>query len=128
MSTTADEIATQPELWRRARRLLQEVADLLPAPGQDVFIVGCGTSLYMAQAAASLRETAGHGRTDAFAAAEMPHARRYDVIVAISRSGMTSEVANVLSRGHAALCPDHRGPRWSGSGGRGRRHRAAFRR
>ncbi|REF99729.1 fructoselysine-6-P-deglycase FrlB-like protein [Asanoa ferruginea] len=102
MSTTADEIATQPELWRRAQRVLHEVADLLPAPGQDVCIVGCGTSLYMAQAAASLRESAGHGRTDAFAASEMPHGRRYDVIVAISRSGTTSEVTNVLSRGHGA--------------------------
>jgi fructoselysine-6-P-deglycase FrlB-like protein len=102
MSTTSDEIATQPDLWRRAAQLAHDVADLLPARGQDVCIVGCGTSLYMAQAAASLRESAGHGRTDAFAASEMPDGRRYDVVVAISRSGTTSEIANVLSRRPAA--------------------------
>ncbi|MEV1286130.1 SIS domain-containing protein [Micromonospora sp. NPDC049679] len=102
MSRTADEIATQPDLWRRAAQLAHDVADLLPDHGQDVCIVGCGTSLYMAQAAASLRESAGQGRTDAFAASEMPEGRRYDVLVAISRSGTTSEVQSLLRRPPAA--------------------------
>lgn len=102
MSMTADEIATQPALWQRAAALATEVADVLPTAGQDVCIIGCGTSLYMAQAAAALREGAGGGRTDAFPASEIPTGRRYDVLVAISRSGTTSEVAHVLRRPPAA--------------------------
>ena len=80
MSITADEIASQPGLWRRAADL---APDALPAPGLDVCAIGCGTSLYMAQAWAALREARGHGRTDAFPASELPAGRAYDVIVAL---------------------------------------------
>ena len=96
MSFTADEIASQPALWQRAIELLPEVRSVLPPAGADVGIVGCGTSLYMARAAAHLREGRGLGRTDAFAASETPLGRHYDVLVAISRSGTTSEVASLL--------------------------------
>ncbi len=102
MSITWGEIAGQPAAWRRSAALASEVRDLLPAPGLSVCAVGCGTSLYMAQAWAALRESAGHGRTDAFAASELPTGRRYDVLVAISRSGTTSEVIHALRRGLAA--------------------------
>jgi fructoselysine-6-P-deglycase FrlB-like protein len=102
MSITADEISTQPRLWRRAAALAPTVAEVLPAPGDEVCIIGCGTSLYMAQAAAVLRERAGHGRTDAFPASEVPQGRHYDVVVAISRSGATSEIVHVLRRPPAA--------------------------
>ncbi|MFD0535501.1 hypothetical protein ACFQY7_18870 [Actinomadura luteofluorescens] len=61
-------------------------------------VVGCGTSLYMAQAYAALREGAGHGETDAFAASEMPPGRRYDRVLALTRSGTTTEVLAVLDR------------------------------
>jgi fructoselysine-6-P-deglycase FrlB-like protein len=102
MSITWGEIASQPAAWRRAAALAGEVSDLLPAPGQSVCAVGCGTSLYMAQAWAALRESAGHGRTDAFAASELPRRSGYDVLVAISRSGTTSEVIHALRRDIAA--------------------------
>src|SRR3954466_10412679 len=98
---TAAEIASQPELWPRAAQLATDAADVLPAHGARTCVVGCGTSLYMAQAWAALRERAGHGRTDAFAASELPGARHYDTLVAISRSGTTSEVLHVLARGRA---------------------------
>jgi fructoselysine-6-P-deglycase FrlB-like protein len=98
MSITADEIATQPALWRRAATLAGELEGVLPEPGTRTCIVGCGTSLYMARAAAALRERAGAGETDAFAASELPEGRRYDVLVAISRSGTTTEVARALER------------------------------
>jgi fructoselysine-6-P-deglycase FrlB-like protein len=98
MSITWGEIASQPAAWRRAAALATEVRDLLPAPGLSVCAVGCGTSLYMAQAWAALRESAGHGRTDAFAASELPARSGYDVLVAISRSGTTSEVLHALGR------------------------------
>src|SRR5262245_23386553 len=102
MSITWGEIASQPETWRRAAALASEVGHLLPAHGLSVCAVGCGTSLYMAQAWAALRERAGHGRTDAFAASELPRRSGYDVLVAISRSGTTSEVLHALRQDLAA--------------------------
>lgn len=60
-------------------------------------MVGCGTSFYIAQAYAALRESLGLGETDAFPASEAPRARTYDVVVAISRSGTTTEVARFLA-------------------------------
>jgi fructoselysine-6-P-deglycase FrlB-like protein len=96
MSITADEIGSQPDVWAAAAALASTHADLLPAPGERVCVIGCGTSLFVAQAYAALRERAGLGETDAFAASELPTARRYDVLVAISRSGTTSEVAHAL--------------------------------
>ena len=65
-------------------------------------MIGCGTSLYMGQAWAALREARGHGRTDAFAASELPAGRAYDVVVALSRSGTTTEVAHALARAGGA--------------------------
>lgn len=50
----------------------------------------------MAQAYAVLREQAGLGDTDAFAASEFPFGRRYDRVVALSRSGTTTEILELL--------------------------------
>jgi fructoselysine-6-P-deglycase FrlB-like protein len=61
-------------------------------------VVGCGTSWFMAEAYAVLREQAGHGETDAFAASLFPHGRGYDRLVAISRSGTTTEVIDLIER------------------------------
>ncbi|MPV38598.1 SIS domain-containing protein [Georgenia subflava] len=91
---TTREIASQPEVWRRALDL--EVAGL-PAPGERVAVVGCGTSWFMAQSYAVLRERAGHGLTDAFTATEFPAGRDYDRIVTISRSGTTTEIIDLLA-------------------------------
>ena len=96
------EIDTQPEMWARAAGVAHASAGLLPKSGQRIAVVGCGTSWFVAQAYAALREEAGHGVTDAFAASEFPAGRRYDLIVAITRSGTTTEVLDLL----AALPPD----------------------
>ncbi len=90
MTHVAAEIASQPESWRRA--VAHPQLAKLPQPGQRVAVVGCGTSWFMAMAYASLREAAGHGETDAFAASEFPRNRSYDRVVAITRSGTTTEV------------------------------------
>ena len=92
------ELASQPEMWSRAVHLLPEVADDLPRPGQRVAVVGCGTSWFIAQSYAVSREAAGQGLTDAFAASEFPRTRigGYDLVVAISRSGTTTEVLDLL--------------------------------
>ncbi|MFC7382611.1 SIS domain-containing protein [Sphaerisporangium rhizosphaerae] len=67
---TEMEIASQPACWRRGAEMAATAA--LPRPGERVAVVGCGTSWFIAQAYAVLRERAGHGETDAFAASEAP--------------------------------------------------------
>ncbi|MGW7381269.1 SIS domain-containing protein [Streptomyces sp. NPDC054794] len=98
MSHVEDELNSQPECWTRAARQAERSAAALPTPGERVAVVGCGTSYFMAQTAAALRESAGRGETDAFAASEFPHGRRYDRVVALTRSGTTTEVLDLLGR------------------------------
>lgn len=97
---TTAEIASQPGCWRRAVALAAEpeTAAALPRRGERVAVVGCGTSFFMAQAYARLREDADHGETDAFAASEFPFGRNYDRVVALTRSGTTTEVIDVVRR------------------------------
>ncbi|MCZ4102983.1 SIS domain-containing protein [Streptomyces sp. So13.3] len=104
-SRTSVEIATQPACWRQAARSLPAHAAALPRRGERVAVVGCGTSWFMAQSYAELRESGGHGETDAFAASEFPAGRRYDRILAITRSGTTTEVLDLLGRARAAGVP-----------------------
>lgn len=82
----------------RAAREAEVHRAALPAAGERVAIVGCGTSFFMAQAAAVLREESGQGETDAFAASEFPAGRSYDRVVALTRSGTTTEVLELLGR------------------------------
>ncbi|EST36836.1 hypothetical protein N566_16105, partial [Streptomycetaceae bacterium MP113-05] len=91
------ETASQPACWARAAALASARPDALPADGERVAVVGCGTSLFMAQAYAALREGAGKGETDAFAASEFPSGRRYDRVLALTRSGTTTEVLELLA-------------------------------
>ncbi|WP_156724788.1 SIS domain-containing protein [Streptomyces apocyni] len=95
---TSAEIVSQPALWRQAAQSLPRHTAALPRRGERVAAVGCGTSWFMAQSYAALREGGGHGETDAFAASEFPHGRRYDRILAITRSGTTTEVLDLLHR------------------------------
>ncbi|MFF9038672.1 SIS domain-containing protein [Streptomyces sp. NPDC014892] len=96
MTHVEDELNSQPECWARVAAALPEHAGVLPTPGERVALVGCGTSYFMAQAAAGLRERAGQGETDAFAASEFPYGRAYDRVVALTRSGTTTEVLDLL--------------------------------
>ncbi|MCH0562363.1 MULTISPECIES: SIS domain-containing protein [unclassified Streptomyces] len=98
MSHVEDELNSQPECWTRAAEQAADHRRVLPAAGERVAVVGCGTSFFMAQAVAGLREGAGLGETDAFAASEFPHGRRYDRVVALTRSGTTTEVLELLAR------------------------------
>jgi fructoselysine-6-P-deglycase FrlB-like protein len=91
------EIEAQPASWRRAIDLLPSVAAALPQAGERVAVIGCGTSWFMAEAYAALREGAGLGETDCFTASELPTGRGYDRLVAISRSGTTTEVLDSLA-------------------------------
>lgn len=94
----ATEIASQPGCWRDAAALASANSGRLPVPGARVAIVGCGTSWFVGQAYAVLRESAGLGETDAFAASEFPVGRAYDHVLALSRSGTTTEVHALLAK------------------------------
>ncbi|MDQ6874566.1 MAG: sugar isomerase [Actinomycetota bacterium] len=97
---TRAEIASQPDCWAQAAARADELPAGLPRAGDAALVIGCGTSLYVAQAYAGLREAAGQGRTDARPASEVDRqvlSAGYDTVLAISRSGTTTEVRSVLS-------------------------------
>jgi fructoselysine-6-P-deglycase FrlB-like protein len=96
-SHAADEIASQPSAWHHALDLAPSLMDVLPRPGERVAVIGCGTSWFMAESYAVLREQSGQGETDAFAASELPTGRAYDRLLAITRSGTTTEVLDALA-------------------------------
>lgn len=93
MTDVEDEPNSQPACWTRAAAEAARHAAALPAGGGErVAIIGCGTSYFMAQSAVALRQDAGQGETDAFAASAFPRGRTYDRVVALTRSGITTEV------------------------------------
>ena len=96
-TTTEREIRSQPETWARAVSLAAQGAPVLGRPGERVLVLGCGTSAFVAESLAVLRERAGHGETDAAYASEWTPGRTYDRVLVISRSGTTSEVLEALA-------------------------------
>jgi glucosamine--fructose-6-phosphate aminotransferase (isomerizing) len=95
---TSEEIASQPERWAKAMAQALGSPAGLPKVGERVLVLGCGTSYYVAKAYAWLREQSGQGVTDAVIASEMPtKLRSYDLVIAISRSGTTTEVVQALA-------------------------------
>ncbi|ANY07991.1 SIS domain-containing protein [Pseudonocardia sp. HH130630-07] len=97
MSATEREIHQQPDAWLRTPEVVASAAGVLPRDGERIAVLGCGTSWFVAQAYAGLRESAGRGWTDAVTATELPD-RGYDRVVAITRSGTTTEVLDQLRR------------------------------
>ncbi|TVU60653.1 SIS domain-containing protein [Paenarthrobacter nitroguajacolicus] len=96
-----EELVSQPDVWQRAVEQAR-TERLLPADGKRIAVIGCGTSWFMAQSYAAARESAGKGVTDAFAASEAflnsnSADRQYDAVVAITRSGTTTEVLEILA-------------------------------
>lgn len=91
------ELFSQPDTWAEAAGM-RDAQALLPAAGARIAVVGCGTSWFMAQSYAALRESTGQGETDAFAASESFIDRGYDAVVALTRSGTTTEVLELVER------------------------------
>lgn len=110
------ELSSQPDIWERtAVQATGEAPGILPQHGQKIAVIGCGTSWFMSQSYAALREGSGKGTTDAFAASEANLLRDYDAVLVISRSGTTTEIVDTLRqlRGKiatAALLGDERSP------------------
>jgi fructoselysine-6-P-deglycase FrlB-like protein len=96
MTHYSEELATQPAVWLEAIERGAEFAARLPADGARVAVLGCGTSWFMAQALATAREAAGKGQTEAFAASEVPPGRTWDLVIALSRSGTTTELIRAV--------------------------------
>ena len=94
MSATTLEIQSQPALWRQVAG--GPVPVELTAHGQRMLVIGCGTSAFVAMAYAALREKAGFGETDWAYGSEVPLARRYDTVLALTRSGTTTEIVEAL--------------------------------
>src|SRR5580692_11758979 len=122
---TLNEILSQPQCWTACLSGLPGSADLraaaqLARPGAEWIFVGCGTSYYLAQAAASsfnylkLPARAVPASDLVMYPALTLHAGRDYIAVVISRSGRTSEAiraAQMLEKDHnlrtiAITCAD----------------------
>ena len=90
-----EEISSQPECWQRAATLAPDLRSSLTSPGDRIAFVGCGTSWFVAQVLAHWREAHGYGESDAYTASEVPR-RSWDRVVALTRSGTTTEVVELL--------------------------------
>jgi glutamine---fructose-6-phosphate transaminase (isomerizing) len=94
-TATEREIASQPDVWRRMVERAPTDGPRLLGAGRAL-VMGCGTSAFVANALATLREGNGAGETDWSYASEVARGRRYDHVLAISRSGTTTEVLDGL--------------------------------
>jgi glutamine---fructose-6-phosphate transaminase (isomerizing) len=98
MNITSLEIESQPDTWTRALDLRDDAVRILTRPGERVLVIGCGTSAFVAESFAALREAAGFGETDAAYASEPRAWRPYDAVIGITRSGTTTEVIDALGQ------------------------------
>lgn len=97
---TEQELTSQPEVWGEAIALPPEQFGLLPGPGEKVIVIGCGTSYYVGDAYAYLRNDAGIGRTRSAIPTELTWIDDDEHIVVISRSGTTADVIEIVERYH----------------------------
>jgi glucosamine--fructose-6-phosphate aminotransferase (isomerizing) len=93
---TEQELRSQPELWRRAAAAVS-TTEILPPKGTRTLVIGCGTSAFVAQSMAWLRGTE-HGATEWAYASELWPERTYDHVIAVTRSGTTTEIAHALTQ------------------------------
>jgi fructoselysine-6-P-deglycase FrlB-like protein len=97
-SQTLVEVESQPEVWMRVLAGSADSSARLPQRGQPVLLVGCGTSYYIGESYQRLRNSAGHGRTRAAIASEIPYLDPAETVVVLSRSGTTTDVLRVVER------------------------------
>jgi fructoselysine-6-P-deglycase FrlB-like protein len=95
---TEKELTSQPEIWTQAIALSPAQLALLPQTGEKVLVIGCGTSYYVGDAYAYLRNDGGLGRTRAAIPTELTWVDDDEHIVVISRSGTTADVIDVVER------------------------------
>jgi fructoselysine-6-P-deglycase FrlB-like protein len=91
-TATAREIESQPDVWRQALALPQDEIAGLPARGESVLGVGCGTSYYILDAYARRRQQLCGDVTRAAVASELDDLATYDRVLYLSRSGTTADL------------------------------------
>ena len=74
----------------------EPVPEFLTDRGRRMLVIGCGTSAFMAMSYAVLRERAGYGETDWAYGSEVPAGRRYETLLALTRSGTTTEIVDAV--------------------------------
>ncbi|WP_326820916.1 SIS domain-containing protein [Streptosporangium sp. NBC_01639] len=92
---TQAEVDSQPEVWQRVVDAAQSLSAILPRSGANVLGAGCGTSYYILDSYAHLRQRLGQGRTRAVIATELDDTDPYDVAILLSRSGTTSDLVRL---------------------------------
>jgi len=118
-STVRHEIASQPEVWAATWRRLQDSRDtlsklLFSECWDAVYFAGCGSTHYLSLAAANLHQQLTGQRTRGVPSSEValfPAGAYPDVmgqrilLVAISRSGETTETLRAVARHHERQMP-----------------------
>jgi glucosamine--fructose-6-phosphate aminotransferase (isomerizing) len=112
------EIESQPEVWMATWRELQEDRERLSALlfsqcWDGVLFVGCGSTYYLSLAAASLHQQLSGQRAQAspssevalFPAGVYPDVRQMVLMVAVSRSGETTETLQAAEEHHRREMP-----------------------
>ncbi|MGI8912823.1 MAG: SIS domain-containing protein [Chloroflexota bacterium] len=104
---TLQEILSQPAVWRSVATVLPDWRRIPPAfdpPPAAILFTGCGSSYYAAQAAAAVFQRVTHIPSSAVPASELllypeltPGTGRPPLLIAISRSGTTSETVAATS-------------------------------
>jgi len=92
---TLSEVATQPDMWRRAAATSEAELALLPQPGEPAVLLGCGTSYYVGEAYARRRVAAGLGPTRAAIPSEVDGIAPGETVVLLSRSGRTGDLVSL---------------------------------
>lgn len=92
---TLTELASQPDSWRRAAATSAAELALLPAAGEPVLVLGCGTSYYVGEAYARRRVAAGLGPSRAAIPSELDGVADDEVVILLSRSGKTGDLVAV---------------------------------
>src|SRR4051794_10732769 len=101
-SITRAELATQPEMWRRAAATSAEDLSRLPSAGDPVLVLGCGTSYYVGEAYARRRRALGLGPSRAEIPSQLDVVGDEDVVLLLSRSGTTGDLVSIGRELHEA--------------------------
>ena len=103
---TFEEIMSQPEAWRETLNYLganaEEIAEIAPETFAEVIFTGCGSTYYLALAAAALFQELTGVRARALPASEIwlypasAYLEQKTLLIAVSRSGTTTETVRAV--------------------------------
>ena len=112
MTFVEAEIASQPDCWRRAVEWPGSVR-ALGDPASESPSSAAAPRGSSARWPASCASPPALGESDAFTASEVPRRRRYDRIIALTRSGTTTEVLELLATSAVGSRPPSSSAIWT---------------